>query len=380
MRKTMTKAQNGRVILCLACLLGPWLAASCIVAAPPPIGPGSWTLAILPDTQYYTQYGNGVFEAQTQFLADNKAALNLKYVLHEGDVTQSNSAPQWAIASRAMASLERVGVPYSLAVGNHDLEGNARTRNSLISRFFPKSRLDDQPTFAGVYPGEPDNTSNSYSLFTAGDVGWLVIALEYGPRDLVLDWADGLLKQYPGRKAMVVTHAYLYPGAARVDWAAHGASQHGNPHDNDGDGLADNQGFTLLPGGVNDGGEIWTALKNNPNLLFVFGGHFTSPGSSRWNDPGAAAYLASTADDGHIVHQMLANYQWVSKDNGYLRLLEFQSDGHVHVRTYSPNKDASLTGAAHDFIIPVNKPIAASQPGPQTRASSRPRYSPASLY
>jgi hypothetical protein len=120
----------------------------------------------------------------------------------------------------------------------------------------------------------------------------------------------------------------------------------------------------LLPGGVNDGGEMWNAWKDNPNLLFVFNGHFTTPGSVRWNDPGAAAYLASAADDGHIVHQMLADYQWVSSDNGYLRLLEFETDGHVHVRTYSPNKNTYLTNPANDFVITI--PAATPIPGDAT--------------
>lgn len=353
---------NLRCTLRAACLLAGWLAATYAPAVPPTVEPGSWTLAILPDTQYYTAYRNGVFEVQTRFLADNQTALNLKYVLHEGDLTQSNKAAQWLIVSNALRNLETARIPYTLAVGNHDLDGNVLTRNSLFSTYFPTSRLDDQPTFAGVFHGgahgdESSVTSNNYSLFSAGGVDWLVISMEYGPRDEVLDWADGLMKRHPNRKVMIVTHAYLYPDGTRVDWAAHGASQPGNPRDNDGDGIADNQGIALLPGGVNDGAEIWNALKDNPNLLFIFCGHFSTPGSKRWTDPGAAAYLASAADDGHIVHQMLANYQWTSSDNGYLRLLEFKSNGQVRVRTYSPNQDAYLTNGANDFVIMVTPSI-----------------------
>ncbi|MBN2218379.1 MAG: hypothetical protein JW719_13475, partial [Pirellulales bacterium] len=187
-------------------------------------------------------------------------------------------------------------------------------------------------------------------------IDWLVIAMEYGPRDFILDWADGLMKANPNRKVMVVTHSHLHHDGARMDWATHGASQTGNPHDNDGDGIADNQGFTLLPGGVNDGQEVWTALKDNPNLLFIFNGHHTNPAYPRPNDPyGVGGYLASTADDGHTVHQMIANYQAMASDNGYLRLLEFQADGDVFVRTYSPNKGTYLTAANHQFTITVSE-------------------------
>jgi hypothetical protein len=46
----------------------------------------------------------------------------------------------------------------------------------------------------------------------------------------------------------------------------------------------------------------------------------------------------------------------MASDNGYLRLLEFQADGQVHLHTYSPNKDRSLTAANQDFFITVPEP------------------------
>ena len=51
-----------------------------------PIDPGSWTLVIMPDTQIYAQDYPQHFNAQTQWIKDNAASLNIKYVLHEGDV------------------------------------------------------------------------------------------------------------------------------------------------------------------------------------------------------------------------------------------------------------------------------------------------------
>jgi hypothetical protein len=338
-------------------------------AAPPAITPGSWTLAILPDTQYYSYKYPHIFKGQTQFLAENRSALNLQYVIHEGDITQSNSPNQWTVASNAFKALEQAGIPYSLAVGNHDYHKNALTRDSLMSTYFPVDRLAKQTTFGGVYPREPALTNNSFSLFSAGGTDWLVISLEYGPRNEVLNWADGLLKRYLRRKAMIVTHSYLYYDGTRVDWAAKGATQKGNPHDNDGDGTADNQGISTLPGGVHDGQQMWNALKDNPNLVFIFNGHHANPAFKRPQDPvGAGGYLASAADDGHVVHQLFANYQNMADGGqGYLRLLVFLPDGKtVHVRTYSPwldtrGKNPNRTEADQDFVFqfssnPVPKP------------------------
>ncbi|MBN2579301.1 MAG: metallophosphoesterase [Pirellulales bacterium] len=330
----------------VVCLLAGWLAASSLMAAVPTIQPGSWTLAILPDTQYYVNYNNGIFEAQTQFLVTYKSALNLKYVLHEGDVTQSNTTGQWSIASNAMSTLEGAGIPFTLLPGNHDYYNNAYNRSSFLSTYFPTTRLDDQPTYGGVYSAEPTLTNNSYSIFSAGGIDWLVIGMEFGPRNGVVDWADGLMKANPDRKVMIVTHSYLDYDGTIMDH--NNPTQEGNPHE---------YGIDSLPGGVNDGLEMWDALKDNPNLLFVFNGHSTNPAYPRPTDPyGAGGYLTGTADDGHTVHQLIANYQAMASDNGYLRLLEFQTDGQVHVRTYSPNKDLSLTAPNHDFVITIPEP------------------------
>jgi autotransporter-associated beta strand protein len=293
----------------------------------------SWTLAILPDTQNYAASYPATFTAQTQYLVNNKTALNLKYVLHEGDLTNSNSAAEWTNGSASMQLLDNAGINYSIAPGNHDY-GSLASRTSAMSAYFPISRLAAHTaTYGGAF--ESGSPLNTYSLFSAGGTDWLVLALEFGPRDNVLDWADSLMKANPTRQAIIVTHAYLYSDSTRYDWAAKGTSQDWNPH-------AYISGSTT----TNDGQEMWDALKDNANLKFVFNGHVLHDG---------VGYLASTADNGHVVHQMLANYQdavdVIPSNSGYMRLLEFGADGQtVHVRTYSPTL-GYLTTADQDFEI-----------------------------
>jgi Calcineurin-like phosphoesterase/PEP-CTERM motif len=299
---------------------------------PVPISPGSWTLAILPDTQIYAESYPAIFAAQTQFLADNKTNLNIQMVLQEGDITNHSTVAEWQVASNAFQTLDNAGVRYQLAQGNHDIgpSGNATVRTSLFSTYFPTSRLAAQSTFGGVYP-EADAANpgsflpnNNYSLFSAGGKDWISFDLEFGPRNEVIDWVDATLKANPDRQGMITTHAYLYSDGTRYDWAAKGTSQSWNPHA---------YGVSGQPGGVNDGEEMWQKLKDNPNLKFVFNGHVLNDGTG---------YLASTADNGNVVHQILANYQFLSNGGqGYMRLLEFKPDGQtVEIRTYSPWLDA----------------------------------------
>jgi len=333
-------------VLTAAFLWGACVIASGVLAAPPSIQPGSWTLAILPDTQKYAQSYPAIFNAQTQFLADYKGTLNLAFVLHEGDIVNKDLPAQWTVASNAFVTLETASLNYILAAGNHEFgeDGKMVDRISLMSDYFPVSRLDNQPTFGDVYPGEPTLIHNSYSFFSAGSTDWLALTLECGPRDEIVDWADSVLKAHPGRQAMIVTHAYMYFDDTRYDWAAKGDTQDWSPHS-----------FPIiygLPpdalGTINDGEEIWQQLKDNRNLQFIFSGHVLGDGTG---------YLANTADEGNVVHQILANYQFYTNGgNGYMRLLEFLPDGRtVHVRTYSPYLDASLTTADQDFVLTMTQ-------------------------
>ena len=52
-----------------------------------------FTIIVLPDTQNYScgascGSSSAIFEAQTQWIVDNREALNIVYVAHEGDIVE----------------------------------------------------------------------------------------------------------------------------------------------------------------------------------------------------------------------------------------------------------------------------------------------------
>ena len=57
--------------------------------------------------------------------------------------------------------------------------------------------------------------------------GWIVVHLEWMPRDAVLDWADGVLRDHADRSAIVVTHAYLRTDDGLIDLGVDRAGPHG---------------------------------------------------------------------------------------------------------------------------------------------------------
>lgn len=82
-----------------------------------------FTLAVIPDTQNYTSTAANrpTMWAQTQWLVDNRAALNLAFVGHLGDIVgTSTNQTQWQAASQYMTTLDAAGVPSSVLPGNHD--------------------------------------------------------------------------------------------------------------------------------------------------------------------------------------------------------------------------------------------------------------------
>ncbi len=322
-----------------------------------PIEPGSWTLAILPDTQVYAESYPQHFTAQTEWLAAHAESHNIQMVLHEGDIVDDNNTRrpmdrQWDNALASISILDGV-VPYALAAGNHDYGpgGNASTRDSLFNSdvyFGPNSAYATQPTVGGFY--EAGRTDNSYHTFTAGGEDWLVLSLEFGPRDGVVSWANQVVSDHSDHRAMLVTHAYMYYEEERYDWATYGSSQSWNPH---------SYGVARLPGGVNDGQELWDDLvSQHENFEFVFSGHVLGDGTG---------YLGSEGVNGNVVHQMLANFQMdFQGGNGYMRLLEFMADGEtVNVRSYSPVTGAYDTMFDQQFTLNRNEihpPLVAPPP------------------
>ena len=294
-----------------------------------------FTVVVLPDTQMYTTdkfYDLDLFSVQTEWIVANEEALNIKFVLHEGDLVHRvpptpDNLEEWARAEYSMSLLDGF-VPYAIAPGNHD--GLGRSRDAVeLNDYFPVSKYEDLPTFGGVF--EEGRIENTYHYFSAGGVDWLVLALEFGPRDLVLDWANEVVANHPYRQVMVVTHAYLYS-----ENTLHGSATYHrwNPH---GYPVADD------PGGVNDGVEIWEKLvRKHENIMFVFSGHILFDG---------AGLRVSAGDHGNLVYQMLANYQMKSLGgSGFLRIVRFDpSENIVDIETYSPYLDEYNTDPQHQF-------------------------------
>jgi hypothetical protein len=295
---------------------------------------GSWTLAVLPDTQVYSLRLPGLFLTQTSWLAQERDSLDLRYVIHLGDIVNNNTAREWENAHRAM-SLLHGRVPYALVPGNHDYgpSGDASTRDTGLNEHFDFARTAEWPTFGGAM--ERGRLDNTFHLFEAGGRKWIVVCLEWGPRDGTIAWADGVMRRHPDRLGILVTHAYLNNNDHRYDHTDKERPQHYNPH------------HYRTPGGVNDGEELWRKLVRRHRFAFALNGHVLGDGTG---------YRADRTERGNVCHQILANYQMRELGGeAYLRLLEFRPDGKtVRVKAYSPLHDKYLTAPDQSFTLTLD--------------------------
>ncbi len=313
-----------------------------------------YSIVVLPDTQYYAAAFPDIFRKQTSWIVENRLAELIAFVLHTGDLVDADDHPeQWAVASNSMHMLDGV-VPYVIAAGNHDYKDLA-DRMGMANVYFPTSGFAAYSWFGDTF--ENGHIENSFSLIPAGNTHWIVISLEFGPRDEALAWAGSVLQALPSYPAIIITHAYLYHDSTQYD--QRGPHQNYNPHS-----------YYPMPqpnSTINDGAEMWQKLiLPNKNVKMVFSGHDVNFGDL---PPGTTGRLTSARPDGSVVHQILANYQTctigpcilslqgttVNGGNGYLRIVRFSpAAGTISVSTYSPVLDKSLTDPTNQFVLPMN--------------------------
>lgn len=275
----------------------------------------AYTIVVFPDTQNMSQSYPTVFTRMTDWVTANAAERNIAALLHVGDITNHDTPVQWTNAYRAMSLLHGV-VPYVLTLGNHDMTagqgGSVSQRGlSLINNYFKVEEAERYSNLAGTMT--PGRLENHYHLFSIGGDDYLVIALEFGPPDEAVEWANEIAAQYPDHKMILLTHSYTSN--------AGGLSR--SPFNYE---LANNPDTT-----VNSAYELWEKLvRPNANSFLVVSGH-------TWPEAPVVPFRVPRAADGHPVFELLFDWQAEPNGgNGWIGLLTFHPDDTLEVVVYSP--------------------------------------------
>lgn len=307
------------------------------VACSQQAAPRSFTVVMLPDTQNYTRGAPEGFLAQVEWIKSNRDRESIAFVTHMGDIVQDrNKKPeQWALAEQALWSLDGV-VPWGVCLGNHDFDvsGETRKAGSYIEHF-------GSERFKGRswYGGASANGLNSYQLFSAGGIEFIILHLEFDVPDTALAWAGEVLDRHPRRAAIISTHSYLKGR----------------------DGMTRGVNDGKMKAGLNAGEDVWNKLiRSRPQIFMVLCGHVQAT---------VEYYQVSTNDAGHKVLEMLADYQRRPHGgNGWMRLIRIDpAAGEIGVRTYSPLLKEFETDPDSQFAVPFDLPAGCGKASAATR-------------
>jgi predicted phosphodiesterase len=260
----------------------------------------NFTVVVLPDTQYYSKDYPETYNAQANWIVQNASSENIKFVVHLGDFVQNSTSSQWEAADAAHNILDRVAIPYCATIGNHDYEtdGDYNRESTGFNQYFGVSRFSGKSYYGGGYPAGKND--NSYYFFESGDLKFLVISLEYAPRKDALEWAADIVKAYPERRVIIVTHGYLYTSGNTLEHAD-------------------------LTTDYNSIGSDGTTLFNEfisrySNIFMVIAGH-----------NGGDCVRPVIANDGHTIYEVLVDYQFEPNGgNGWFKTFKFSpTDGTI---------------------------------------------------
>lgn len=317
----------------------------------PPAPEGTFSIAVIPDTQHYRgrdskaepdsddAVTNRVFDAYTTWVADHLQEQRIEFVTHVGDIVDINRRDQWEVAQHAMERLHD-RVPYGISVGNHDMERLGDS--SLFQEFFGTSRFASFDWYGGCFHPQASgdgnsaereresvvsvNNANSFQLFSTGGMDFIVLHLECNAPDDVLDWANSKLEEHADRRALVTTHMYLGPR----------------------DRPKTSQDFFDAPKGRmrwtkchgsrgNSAQQMWDkCFRKHANLFLICCGDQSRTQAWRQTVRG---------DAGNVVHELLSDY-----GASGLRVMRFLPDkNRIEVRTWNPMTESFCQGTS---IVP----------------------------
>jgi len=312
-----------------------------------------FTVIALPDTQYYSHYFPWIFTNQTDWIVNNRTNLNIAYVTQLGDcvddgdgdygVGPADAVIEWLNATNALYRLESPapGIPYGVAVGNHDetpngLDGYTPSTGTTTNynQYFGANHFSHCNYYGGYYTNGC-NCNNFCNLFSASGMDFIVLYFEFdmtmtSTNAPVFAWANNLLQTYSNRRAIVVSH-----------WIINSYTE----------------GSTFSE----QGNAIYNALKGNPNLFLMLCGHVSPDGEGQRTDP----------VNGGAVTTLLSDYQNLDTNNldsqygfprgangdGWLRIYTFSpARTNIHAQTYSPyldslHLDPNRTNATSQFDL-----------------------------
>ena len=269
-----------------------------------------YSFAVIGDTQWLSKYAPAKMEGIYDWILANKDQKKIAHVFGLGDITEdwntANKEQEWIRAYQYISKLNGI-VPYSLVRGNHD-------ESLYFNKYFATAAYMDQ--YDGYFMVDGD-IRNSYKTLNFGEVDYLVLNLDFGAGDKILEWANDVVLAHPNHRVIITTHAYQ--GTDGGHFSADNVSTGADIYS-----LTDvDITVNFESRDYNNGVAIWEKfVSKHPNIFLVLSGHTADED---------ILVLQSEGDHGNTVTQMLIDPQWLDpqkKDGvGMVAMLYFSADG-----------------------------------------------------
>ena len=302
-----------------------------------------YSFAFLGDTQFLVY--KDILEGTTKYtkpiydwLIANKDEKNLQYVFGLGDISDKDMIAEYEYAAYLYSTLGDAGIKYAAIPGNHDGQTAYLKYDSVFSQ--------DAYLTNGIGYYKEGSVANYYKTFEVGEYKYMVVVLEFGAPDAVLDWANNAVAANPDRQVIVLTHGYIgYDGGFLSEKELHA------PNANN---------------GLNSGEEIWTKfVSQHSNIIISACGHI---------DPYNIKQRTDVGVNGNSVQQFLIDPQALDKtssyDTGMVAMFYFSNGGKdvrveyvsatksLRAQASDPNAKDIVYGEANQFTFTLDIPTA----------------------
>lgn len=277
-----------------------------------------FSMIIIPDTQELSTYYPDKLKEMTTWIVDNAEDLNLKKILHVGDVVNNGATreEQYLNHQEAYSLIDVANIPNLIAIGNHDYDNllHENRDSAMFNKYCGIHKYESKDWFGDSY--EHNKAENMYTKLSINGIKFLFLSLEYGTRDEVLVWADKVIEQHSDHKVIVVTHSYMYFNGERT--------KPGDDH---------NPKVYNGSRDANDGEDVWNkCLKKHKNVFAVFSGHHIAENISTRVECG---------ENGNTVYQFFQNWQCAPNGGeGRIRILQFNVvDKKFDISVFNPQTE-----------------------------------------
>ncbi len=284
---------------------------------------------------------NDTFVKVYDYIINNAQDKKIAHVFGLGDITERASVWDWvqkgcpyapdeefSIAIEQFKRMQAAGLDFSLVRGNHE---SWDTYNKYLGTGEASADLNyaDMVDDVYVHPNGTVDYTNTIHYFSAGNLDYMVITLDYGASDSVLKWASERIEANPYKNVIITTHAYMYRDGTTIDTNDAPAPS------------SDSDNIVYDKSNINNGDDMWNKLiSKHANIVLAMSGHDPTDEivMSQWQ-----GVNGNTVTNILIDPQGMDKYYYQNGCSGAVAMFYFSNGGKtVDVRYWSTANNAYI--------------------------------------